>query len=144
MGETSTSSAFPRRDERGHIARVTDLLGTALAGVVIGVLVLVVFDGLFHLIGSGTFGGANGWLALVLPAWLFVEEFRSWTGPARWVAALTAAAIALAAGLLVAGIAARLELPALASGAAAAVTFALAYSVIWFHGVRWLDRRIAR
>jgi hypothetical protein len=121
---------------------MVDLLGTALAGVVIGVLVLAVFDGLFHLIGSGRFGGANGWLALVLPALFFVEEFRSWKGsPARWIAAVTAAAVGLAAGLLLAGVGARTGLPALAAGAIAAVAFTAAYSVIWFHGVRWLDRR---
>jgi hypothetical protein len=143
-----STSTYPRRDERGRIARLPDLLGTALAGVVIGVVVLVVIDLLVAAIGSGTFGGANGWLALVLPAWLFVEDFRSWRdGPARWAAAGVAAAVALALGLLVAGLAASLaaglggDLPALAGGTIGAVTFAVAYSVIWFFGVRWLDRR---
>jgi hypothetical protein len=140
----ATTSAYPRRDERGRIARLPDLLGTALAGIVLGVLVLVVFDLVVSAIGPGRFGGANGWLALVLPAWLFVEEFRSWRdGPARWAAAGVAAAVALALGLLAAGLAAGLVfgLPALVGGAIGAVTFTVAYSVIWFFGVRWLDRR---
>jgi hypothetical protein len=139
-----STSTYPRRDERGRIARLPDLLGTALAGVVIGVVVLVVIDLLVAAIGSGTFGGANGWLALVLPAWLFVEDFRSWRdGPARWAAAGVAVAVALALGLLATGLAAGLGdgLPALAGGTIGAVTFAVAYSAIWFLGVRWLDRR---
>jgi hypothetical protein len=146
MGAMAQStSTYPRRDAQGRVARLPDLLGTVLAGVVIGVLVLVVIDLVVAGIGSGRFGGANGWLALVLPAWLFVEEFRAWRGgPARWAAAGVATAVALALGLLAAGIAGRAaaDLPALVGGAIAAVTAAVAYSVIWFLGVRWLDRRM--
>ena len=131
---------FPRRDADGRIVGLTDLLGVVLAGVVVGVLALVLFDGVFAVLGLGEFGRANGWLAVILPAWVFVEEFRAWgPAPARVAAALVAAAVGIAGGLLAAGVTA--GLPALASGALAATVFAVAYALIWFFGVRWLARR---
>ena len=50
-----------------------------------------------------------------------------------------AAALALAVGLLVAGLAQ--GFPALAGGGLGAFGFAITYCVVWFFGVRWLDRR---
>ncbi|MEV0396639.1 hypothetical protein [Polymorphospora rubra] len=135
------SPTYPRRDADGRIQHLPDLLGVALAGLVIGVLALVVFDAGFALLGFGEFGRANGWLAIILPAWIFVEEFRAWSyGPARIAAALVAAAVSITAGLLAAGLAE--ELPPLASGSIAAGVFALVYSLIWFYGVRWLTHRV--
>lgn len=119
---------------------MADLLGVVLAGLVIGGLTLVLFDWAVTFLNTGQFGRANGWLAVILPAWLFVEEFRAWgPGPARVAAALVAAAVGITAGLLAAG--AAHALPPLASGALAAAVFALSYAVIWFFGVRWLARR---
>jgi hypothetical protein len=133
-------SGFPRRDARGRIDVLPDLLGVVLAGLVIGVLALVLLDWVFALAGFGTFGRANGWLALILPAWLFVEEFRAWgPGPARVLAAATCAALGVALGLLVSGLAR--DLPPLASGALGAAVAALSYAVTWFSAVRWLARR---
>jgi hypothetical protein len=137
---SDAQSTFPRRDAEGRIVGPGDLIGVALAGLVIGVLALVLFDAAFTVLGLGTFGRANGWLAVILPAWVFVEEFRAWaTGPARVVAVLLAAAIGIIAGLLAAGLVA--DLPPLWSGALAATVFTLAYAVIWFYGIRWLARR---
>jgi hypothetical protein len=137
---TEAQSGFPRRDAEGRILAVTDLLGLVLAGLVIGVLALIVFDGGFSLLGFGDFGRASGWLAVILPAWAFVEEFRAWSfGAARVVAALVGVAVSIAFGLLVAGL--LNEAGPLWSGAAAAAAFALAYSLIWFYGVRWLAHR---
>jgi hypothetical protein len=136
----SEARGLPRRDARGRIEVLPDLLGLVLAGLVIGVLALVLLDWVFTLAGFGTFGRANGWLALILPAWLFVEEFRAWgPGPARVVAAATCGLFGVALGLLVSGLAR--DLPPLASGALGAAAAALSYGVIWFYGVRWLDRR---
>ncbi|MEV0732006.1 MULTISPECIES: hypothetical protein [Polymorphospora] len=138
---TEEKTTYPRRDAEGRIEHLPDLLGVALAGLVIGVLALVVFDAGFALMGLGEFGRANGWLAIILPAWIFVEEFRAWSyGPARIAAALVAAAVSITAGLLAAGLAE--ELPALASGSLAAGVFALVYSLIWFYGIRWLAHRV--
>lgn len=130
----------PRRDARGRIEVLPDLLGLVFAGLVIGVLAVVLLDWAFTLVGAGDFGRANGWLALILPAWLFVEEFRAWgPGPARVLAAAGCAALAIALGLIVSGLAA--GLPPLASGGLGAAVAALTYAVAWFTAVRWLARR---
>lgn len=140
MAQAKTET-FPRRDPDGRITALPDLLGVALAGLVIGLLALIVLDWAMALIGLGEFGRANGWLTVILPAWIFVEEFRAWagTGPARIAAALVGLAVGIAAGLLVAGVAVNLE--PLWSGALAGSVFALSYALIWFLGVRWLARR---
>ncbi|MGC4756910.1 hypothetical protein [Micromonospora trifolii] len=133
-------SGFPRRDAEGRIRTLGDLLGVCLAGLVIGVLALVLFDWAFASIGAGDFGHTNGWLAVILPAWLFWDDFRAWEfGAARVVAAVVAAAVGVFAGLLIAGLAA--GLPPLLSGALAAGVFTVAYAALWFPGVRWLARR---
>lgn len=137
---TEAQSSFPRRDADGRIVAITDLLGLALAGLVIGVLALVVFDGVFSLLDLGDFGEASGWLAIILPVWIFVEEFRAWAGgPARIAAALVGAAVGVTLGLLVAGVASGAG--PLWSGIAAAAAFALVYALIWFYGIRWLTHR---
>ncbi|SCE77386.1 hypothetical protein [Micromonospora chokoriensis] len=131
---------FPRRDDEGRVATLGDLLGVCLSGVVIGALALVLFDWAFASIGAGDFGHTNGWLAVILPAWLFWDDFRAWDfGAARVLAAVVAAAVGVFAGLLVAGLGA--GLPPLLSGVLAAATFTVAYAVVWFPGVRWLARR---
>ncbi|WFF02433.1 hypothetical protein [Micromonospora sp. WMMD964] len=131
---------FPRRDAEGRVATLGDLLGVCLAGVVIGALALVLFDWAFASIGAGDFGHTNGWLAVILPAWLFWDDFRAWDfGAARVLAAVVAAAVGVFVGLLIAGLGA--GLPPLLSGALAAAAFTVAYAVVWFPGVRWLARR---
>jgi hypothetical protein len=137
---SEVESRFPRRDADGRIVNLADLLGVTLAGLVVGVLALILFDLALALIGARQFGRANGWLAVILPVWLFVEEFRAWpSGPARIVAAFVATAVGVTAGLLAAGLAR--AVPPLWSGAFAAAVFALVYAVIWMFGVRWLARR---
>jgi hypothetical protein len=134
------TAAFPRRDPHGRIARPGDLLGLVAAGLVAGFVIMAVLDLVLSLLGLGEFGRASGWLALVLPGWLFVEEFRAWpNGPARVAAALVGAAVAVTAGLLAAGLAS--AAPPLLSGAVGAVACAVLYALIWFHGVRWLAHR---
>ncbi|MEH1169605.1 hypothetical protein V6V47_29920 [Micromonospora sp. CPCC 205539] len=131
---------FPRRDAEGRIRTLGDLLGVCLAGLVIGALALVLFDWAFASIGSGDFGHTNGWLAVILPAWLFWDDFKAWEfGAARVVAALVAAAVGVFVGLLVAGLGS--GLPPLLSGSLAAAAFTVAYGTVWFPGVRWLARR---
>lgn len=159
----SERSGYPRRDEDGRVTRLPDLLGVTLAGLVIGLLLLVLLDGVFTLIGLGRFGRTSGWLVVILPVWFFVEEFRAWggrptqrggtrapaarrelppaPGPARVAAALVAAVVGIAAGLLVAGTVATLA--PLWTGAIAGTVFAWSYALIWFLGVRWLTRRMS-
>ena len=133
-------SGFPRRDAEGRILTLGDLLGIGLAGWLIGVLALVLFDWAFASIGAGDFGRTNGWLAVILPAWLFWDDFRAWEfGAARVVAALLAGAVAVLCGLLVAGLAAGLA--PLLTGGLAALAFTVVFAVLWFQGVHWLARR---
>jgi hypothetical protein len=142
-GEEQPSSGAERgvrRDAQGRFARVGDLLGTALAGLVIGVLALLLFDVLLSIIGWGRFGQVSGWPAAVLPVWFFIEDFRAWRGTtSRLVAAGVAAAVALALGLLAAGLTA--GLPPLASSGLGVLVGTVGYALIWFYGVRWLDAR---
>ncbi|MEH0937973.1 hypothetical protein [Micromonospora psammae] len=137
---TEQRSGFPRRDAEGRILTLGDLLGIGLAGWVVGVLALALFDWAFALIGTAEFGRTNGWLAMILPAWLFWDDFRAWDfGAARVVGALLAAALGVVAGLVVAGLAGGLA--PLFTGGLAALAFTLVYAVVWFPSVHWLARR---
>lgn len=114
-----------------------DLLATALAGLLLGLAAVVLVDGALAFLGLGTFGRASGWLAVILPAWLFLEDVRAWRGTRfRLALALGAAAVTLLLGLLVA--AAASVLPPLVSGGAGAAVAVLGYAVLWFYGVRRL------
>src|SRR5262245_46432467 len=99
------SERRPRRDPSGRLATIGDLLGTALAGLVIGVVLLLVFEAVLSLTRVASFGNTSGWLALILPLWLFTEEFRAarW-GAYRIVVAALAAGFGVAAGLIAAGL----------------------------------------
>ncbi len=133
-------AGYPRRDADGRLAGIGDLLGVTLAALVVGLLAVLVFDAGFALLGRGEFGRSSGWLAALVPGWLFVEEFRAAFGAARVVVAVVATAVAVAAGLLAAGLAA--ELPTLVGGAAGVAAFAVVYALVWFYGMRWLDHRM--
>ncbi|GAB3068117.1 hypothetical protein [Micromonospora schwarzwaldensis] len=140
MSTGEQQRGFPRRDAEGRILTLGDLLGVTLAGLVIGLLALLLFEWAFATVGAGGFGGTNGWLAVILPLWLFWDDFRAWEfGAARVLAALVGLGVGVLAGLLAAGLAA--GLPALFTGALAAAVFTVVYAVIWFHGVHWLARR---
>ncbi|WP_019869619.1 hypothetical protein [Salinispora oceanensis] len=137
---TEQRNRITRRDSEGRVLTLGDLLGVSLAGWVIGVLALVALDWGITSLGSGDFGQANGWLAVILPAWLYWDDFRAWGfGAARVVAGLAAGAVGLTLGLVVAGF--TVDLPPVLSGGLGAATFTVGYAVVWFHGVRWLARR---
>src|SRR5690606_26296815 len=91
---------FPRRDDEGRVLYLPDLLGLTAAGLVLCFLVILAYDVIGSLIGWGEFGAASGWLALILPAWLFlIDELRAWQGVrARLVVVISGALVALAAG----------------------------------------------
>lgn len=131
---------FPRRDEDGRVVGLADLLALTLAALLTGFAVVVVLDVAGGLVGWGEFGQASGWLALILPTWLFlIEELRAWRAVrARHVVVVSGALLGIAVGLLLAGITP--GPPLLSSGVGAAAA-ALAYAVYWYHGIRWLARR---
>lgn len=134
------SNRDPARAQGRRAATIGSLLGLLLAGLVAGLAVLLLLDGVLAALNADRFGQANGWLAAVLPVWLLVEEFRAWRGqPGRLLAALAGGTVGVCAGGLASGLAS--DLPPVASGAVGAAVALLAYSYIWFYGVRWLSAR---
>jgi len=140
MTETK-SERQPRRDADGRLATVGDLLGVALAGLVTGIVVLLVFEGVMSLAQAFDFGSSSGWLALILPVWLFTEEFRAaGYGAYRIVVAALAVGFGIAVGMTLAGLAA-VTFPPLVSGAVGALGLTVVYCLVWFYGLRWLSHR---
>jgi hypothetical protein len=140
MTETK-SDRRPRRDADGRLATIGDLLGVALAGLVCGIVVLLVFEGVMSLTRLSDFGRTSGWLALILPVWLFTEEFRAARyGAYRVVVAILGAGLGVAAGMTLAGFVAPI-FPSLFSGAVGAAGLTVAYCLVWFYGLRWLSHR---
>lgn len=139
---TDTKSARrPRRDPNGRLATIGDLLGTALAGLVTGAVLLLILEAILSLTRVSEFGDTSGWLAIILPVWLFVEEFRAeGFGASRVVVALLAAGFGVVAGLTLAGLAAS-QFPTLVSGLAGAAALTVIYCLVWFYGLRWLSHR---
>lgn len=130
-----------RRDADGRLATVGDLLGVVLAGLVCGVVILLIFEAITALLRLSTFGDASGWLAVVLPVWLFADDFRAAPfGAPRVVVALLGAGFGVAVGMTAAGLAA--GYPALVSGAVGATALTVTYALIWFYGLRWLRHRL--
>ena len=140
MTETK-SERRPRRDADGRLVTVGDLLGVAFAGLVTGIVVLLVFEGIMSLARAFDFGSSSGWLALILPVWLFTEEFRAaGYGAYRIVVAALAAGFGIAVGMTLAGLAAA-SFPSLVSGAVGALGLTVVYCLVWFYGLRWLSHR---
>lgn len=137
---TQTRS-YPRRDADGRLATVGDLLGVVLAGLLVGLAVLLVFEAVMSVLRLSRFGDASGWLAIILPAWIFVEEFRAaGYGGRRIVVALLAAGFGVGVGMTVAGLASQ-SFPPLVSGAAGAAGLSVCYALVWFYGLRSLRDR---
>ena len=130
-----------KRDARGRLATINDLLGAAFAGLAAGLAVLLIFEAVMSLTGLSTFGDTNGWLAVILPVWLFTEEYRAeGFGAFRVIVTGLGAGFGVAAGMTAAGIIAEF-VPALVSGAAGAATGTVVYCLVWFYGLRWLSHR---
>ncbi|RZU51475.1 hypothetical protein EV385_3304 [Krasilnikovia cinnamomea] len=141
MTETASERRRPRRTADGRLATAGDLLGVALAGLLCGLVILLIFEGIMALLRLSVFGDASGWLAVVLPGWLFVEEFRAaGYGANRIIVTGLGAGFGLAIGMTMAGLAAA-TFPALVSGAVGAAAGTVVYCLVWFYGLRWLSHR---
>jgi hypothetical protein len=142
MTETR-SDRRPRRDANGRLASAGDLIGTALAAWVGGVVVWLLLEGVLALAGVSGSSSGNGWLVLLPAVFLFIDEFRrAGYGGHRVLAAGAAAALGLLAGLLLSGLVTALH-PMILSGAIGAAGSVVVYCLVWFYGLRWLDRRAA-
>jgi hypothetical protein len=134
-------ASYPPRDANGRVGTLPNILGGVVFGIVICMIVLVVIDGLFTLLGVGKFGTISGWLAGILPVWMFIEDFRAWKGvPGRIAVALAAGVLGLIAGIALSGTLTGLR-PAFDGGISVAVA-CLIYAVIWFFGIRYLASRL--
>ncbi len=137
MNEPRATQVFPRRDVNGRVVSVAELVLAGVAGTIVGLVALVLIDGVFALIGIGTFGRTSGWLAAVLPGFLFFDDLRAWRAyRIRILVALVAAVVAVLLGLVAAAIVS--GLPPILSGAVGAAVAAAAYSPLWFFGIRRL------
>lgn len=135
------SERRPRRDPNGRLATFGDLVGTMLAGLVTGVVLVLILEAILSATRISHFGDTSGWLAVILPVWLFIEEFRAQgSGTNRIVVAVLAAGFGVATGLSAAGLAAT-DFPQLVSGFVGAAVLALVYCLVWFYGLRWLGHR---
>jgi hypothetical protein len=135
------TTRYPRRAADGRFATAADLLGVVLAGLVTGLVILLAFEAVVALLQLAEFGHASGWLAVILPVWVFVDEFRcAAQRGARILVALLAAGFGVAVGMVLAGMAAP-AFPALVSGALGAAGLAVTYALVWFYGLRWLRHR---
>ncbi len=130
---------FPRRDDDGRVLVYSELFAATLAMTLLSLVVVLAVDLVSVALGAA-FGKSSGWLALVLPCWLFVEEFRAWRGvPGR--VAITALCLLVALPVGLAAAFATNYLPALISGGVGAMVTASTYATFWFFGIRWLARR---
>jgi hypothetical protein len=131
----------PRRDPSGRLATIGDLVGTALAGLVTGIVLLLLLEAVLSVTHVSQFGRTSGWLTVILPVWLFTEEFRAvGYGYQRVLVAALGAGFGVATGLTMASVAA-LQFPVLISGMVGAGTCIVVYCLVWFYGLRWLDHR---
>jgi hypothetical protein len=124
------------------VKNLPELLGAALGATVLGFLALLVVDGLFAVVGHGRFGQLSGWLAGILPFWLFLEEGRN--SPAtrgKVPLVLVCAVLALVLGSGAAALAAAANVPPIGSGAIGVAVGAVTYSLLWYVGIRWLADR---
>lgn len=121
--------------ERPKIETLGQLLGTALAYVVMGAVVLVVIDLVFVLPTGRDFGQTSGWIAALPAVWVFTEQFRRYEGAVRWGLMLVGVLLGLAAGFAVALIAPPGWAPML-TGGLGGLTAVLVYGPLWFAGIK--------
>ncbi|MEV6526558.1 hypothetical protein [Longispora sp. NPDC051575] len=134
----SERATFPKRDEDGRVTAYADMFAATLAMLLLSLVVVLLID-LVTVAFGAEFGGSSGWLAIVLPAWLFVEEYRAWRVPGRIAIAALGILFGAVAGIASFDLAGYLP-PVFSGGVGAAVT-ALVYATFWFFGIRWLARR---
>ena len=117
-----------------RINRLTDLLAQVLAGFVISVAGVLLMDGFFAVLGLGTFGDLNGWLALIYPIIVFAGQFAAAKGErGRLLVTIIGILVGLGLGSIAAGAFSRL--PPIGSGAVGALVAILVFATIWHVGL---------
>jgi hypothetical protein len=127
--------------EAKRVTRLTDLIGQCLAGLLISFVGILVIDGVYALLGFGRFGGISGWLGLIFPIIIFVQQFSLAKGErGRVPVAIIGVLVAAALGLFAAGVFG--GLPPIASGAIGALVATLAYATVWQVGLTFTAGRL--
>lgn len=122
-----------------RLNRLTDLLGQSLAGFVISLVFVALIDGIAVLLSGSRFGQTSGWLALVFPVIIFVQQFSAAQGErGRILVAVGGVVLALGTGLTAAAVFA--FLPPMASGAIGALVTILVYITVWHVGLTLASR----
>jgi len=138
--EAAVKPKFPTRDAEGRIQSMVEFLAAAMAATVFTFAVLAGIDLLFTLFSDDRFGGINGWMCVVLAAFVFVDDFKAWAGTRFRVPVFIAAVLlATVTGLGVNAALPEEWLPLLAGGLAGMATVII-YVVLWFTGIRLIGR----
>ena len=125
--------------EPKRLTRLTDLIGQCLAGLVISLAGILIIDGVYALLGFGRFGTISGWLAMVFPILIFVQQFSAAQGEkGRVPVAILGILVATGLGLSAAGVFS--GLPPIGSGAIGALVATLAYAAVWHVGLSVIAR----
>lgn len=138
--EAAVKPKFPTRDAEGRIQSMVEFLAAALAATVFTLALLAGIDLLFAGFSTDEFGSINGWMCVVLAAFLFVDDFKAWAGT-RFRVPVFIAAVLLAT---VTGLGVNVALPdtwlPLLAGALAGLATVIVYVVLWFTGIRLIGR----
>lgn len=141
-GKAKPKSTFPRRDADGHVGYFRDLVVAVVVALVLGFVALTIIDAVSGISGISGFGSSSGWVAGILAAWLFVEDFRAWRGTRLRIAI---AALAVLVGIGVGGTVAwglgqlLTGGTALLDGMVGVSVAALLYAPVWFYGIRFVE-----
>jgi hypothetical protein len=135
--ERAGVAAVPRRDAHGRVVSLPQLVAVVAAFTVVNAIGLVIIDALVAWIGSTSFGDSSGWLMMILPGLVYFDDIRGWKAyRIRFLVAIVAALVAIAVGMLAAGVASGLA--PLVTGGIGAFVAVLAYAPVWFVGIRLL------
>src|SRR5262245_29679963 len=105
MSSNTSTPAVPRRDSHGRVVRVVELIGVAVAYLLLNAVGLALIDGVLSLLSDYDFGTSSGWLLVILPGLLFFDDFRGWRAyRIRYLVAIASALLAIGVGLIAAGL----------------------------------------
>ncbi|HEY1174697.1 MAG TPA: hypothetical protein VGF17_00945 [Phytomonospora sp.] len=138
--EAAVKPKFPTRDAEGRVQSMIEFLASSLLATVFTFALLAGIDLLFAGFSTDEFGGINGWMCVVLAAFLFVDDFKAWSGT-RFRVPVFIAAVLLAT---VTGLGVNVALPdtwlPLVAGGLAGTASVIIYVVLWFTGIRLIGR----
>lgn len=122
-----------------RVETLGQLVGTVLAYVVMGAIILVVVDLLFSAVVGDDFGRIPGWMAAVPSVFVFTDQFRRHEGASRWAVAVLGAVLGIGVGVA-ASVLLPQTWPPLAVGGIGGLVAALVYAALWYAGIKTFGR----